>query len=57
MANKIGNNDILPSEVQAASPAVCSEGSISAEHEQCHASPRNESPVASFEEFQVRLGV
>lgn len=40
------------SEVQAASPAVFSEGSISAEHEQCHASPHNESPVASFEEFQ-----
>ncbi|XP_030539296.1 transcription initiation factor TFIID subunit 1 isoform X3 [Rhodamnia argentea] len=40
------------SEVQATSPAVFSEGSISAEHEQCHASPRNESPVASFEEFQ-----
>ncbi|XP_048127955.1 transcription initiation factor TFIID subunit 1 isoform X4 [Rhodamnia argentea] len=37
---------------QATSPAVFSEGSISAEHEQCHASPRNESPVASFEEFQ-----
>lgn len=40
------------SEVQAASPAVFSEGSISVEHEQCHASPHNESPVASFEEFQ-----
>ncbi|KAI3439257.1 uncharacterized protein J3R85_004984 [Psidium guajava] len=40
------------SEVQATSPAVSSGGSICAEHEQCHASPRNESPVASFEEFQ-----